>query len=338
MGKLELRDLTIRYRTETIVTGLNLTVDDGEFFSLVGPSGVGKTSLLKTIAGLHFPDQGQIFINGREVTVTSADKRDTVLIFQKPLLFPFLNVFQNIAFGLKMAGMEQKKIQEKIADVLKLMELEGFERRKVHQLSGGQQQRVALARGLVLAPSLLLLDEPLSSLDPGLRLKMRDLIKKVQRKTNITMLFVTHDQAEALTISDRIGVLLDGRVQQAGTPHQLFYRPATAEVAGFFGNTNFLTGAVRRNMFCWNALKLPLVHRNQDRASGVVRPEDITISLTREDNSIAATVTSVSFEGALTRVTVTLGAEQLTVLTTRTGCRRGDRVWLTIDPENIHFF
>ncbi len=218
MGRLEVQDLTVRYSHKPVVHNFSLTVNDGEMVSLLGPSGVGKTTILKAIAGLLHPASGKILINGQCVDHLPAEKRDAVLIFQKPLLFPFLDVGQNIAFGLKMAKVKQASARKKIDRILAITGLEGFKNRKIHQLSGGQQQRVALARGLVLEPSVLLLDEPLSNLDAELRQQMRELISSVQAQTGTTMLFVTHDQSEAFAISDRICVLLDGSLRQTGTP------------------------------------------------------------------------------------------------------------------------
>ena len=233
MGYLELQKLTINYGKTAVVRDLSLSVSNGEIVTLLGPSGAGKTTILKAIAGLLKPVSGKIFINDIQVNHLPAEKRDAVLIFQKPLLFPFLNVSQNIGFGLKMQQAGRKEAERKISKILEITMLTGLHDRKIHQLSGGQQQRVALARGLVLEPSILLLDEPLSNLDADLRQQMRELIQAVQEQTGTTMLFVTHDQSEALAISDRVCLLLDGRLRQAGKPEELFYFPADPEVAMF---------------------------------------------------------------------------------------------------------
>ena len=239
MGELQLKNLTIRYGSVPIVRNLNLEVHDGEMVALLGPSGAGKTTVLKAVAGLIHPHEGEIIIDGQPVKNLPPEKRNAVMVFQKSLLFPFMNVAQNIAFGMRMQGFQGREARFKIREIMQLTELDGLGQRKIHELSGGQQQRVSLARALVLKPAILLLDEPLSNLDANLRQQMRELIQDIQTETRITTLFVTHDQAEALMISHRVGLLLDGRLRQVGEPRDLFYRPADTDVARFFGGCNF---------------------------------------------------------------------------------------------------
>lgn len=246
MGELLLRNLTIRYGSTAVVRDFDLEVLDGEMVALLGPSGTGKTTLLKAVAGLIHPYRGEIIIDGQPVNYLPPEKRSAVMVFQKSLLFPFLNVAQNIAFGLRMKGRQGRDTRQKIQEIMQLTELTGLEQRKVHELSGGQQQRVSLARALVLKPAILLLDEPLSNLDANLRQQMRELIQDIQAETRITTLFVTHDQAEALMISHRVGLLLDGRLRQVGKPRDLFYRPADPEVARFFWWLQFYPGPDKR--------------------------------------------------------------------------------------------
>lgn len=336
MGKLELQDLTISYEGKTVIRNLSLDINDGELVSLLGPSGVGKTTILKTIAGLLRPDSGSIIINGQRVDNLPAEKRDAVLIFQKPLLFPFLDVGKNIGFGLKMAKINGLAAEKKIDRIIEITGLEGLKNRKIHQLSGGQQQRVALARGLVIEPSVLLLDEPLSNLDAELRRQMRELIGSVQAATGITMLFVTHDQSEAFAISDRICVLLDGSLRQAGTPGDLFYRPQDGDVANFFGCTNLIKGAIRSGLFEGGFAGCPTNLADSPRATAVIRPEDISLSSTRKEHALAGKITQIQFEGSTTRLTIECEEQTFDVLSLRPDFSVGQSVWLSFPVDRLH--
>ncbi len=344
MGYLELQNLTINYGKTPIIRDLSLSISNGEIVSLLGPSGAGKTTILKTIAGLLQPASGKILINNIPVNHLPAEKRDAVLIFQKPLLFPFLNVAQNIGFGLKMQQITGIKAEKKIGKILEITELTDLQNRKIHQLSGGQQQRVALARGLVLEPSILLLDEPLSNLDASLRQQMRELIQTVQKQTGTTMLFVTHDQSEALTISDRVCLLLDGRLRQVGKPEELFYLPAAPEVARFFGCNNILCGTDDGKK---NITTFSNTHLNRCSNGGkpfTIRPEDIEIlSASRTGpevlhQSFEGRVIGVTFEGQLTRLTIEVKKIQITVLCGRPTYRIGQSVRLKMPKNCVHFF
>ncbi len=335
MERLGLRGLTIQYGSTTVIRDLHLSIQDGELVSLLGPSGAGKTTILKTIAGLLPPADGRIYIDGACVNHLPAEKRDAVLIFQKPLLFPFLDVNHNIGFGLKMRHTKRQTARKKIEKILEITGLNGLGTRKIHQLSGGQQQRVALARGLVLEPAILLLDEPLSNLDPGLRGQMRDLICSLQIQTKTTMLFVTHDQSEALSISDRVCLLLDGKLRQSGTPRELFYHPADQDVARFFGCDNILP--------CHTFL--PKQYPNGRKKLFSIRPEDIEISADgRSQDGLRkswfnGTVEKITFEGQLTKITVsTSPGYRLTVLCRRPSFHPGQSVYLRFPKERIHYF
>ncbi len=338
MGRLGLRSLTISFSTKPVIQDLSLDIKDGEMVSLLGPSGVGKTTILKAIAGLLQPASGSILINDERVDHLPAEKRDAVLIFQKPLLFPFLDVGQNIGFGLKMAGIKRPDATRQIDKILEITGLEKFKHRKIHQLSGGQQQRVALARGLVLEPSVLLLDEPLSNLDAELRQQMRELICTIQRQTGTTMLFVTHDQSEALAISDRVCVLLDGRLRQTGTPAELFYQPADADVARFFGCTNFMSGTIHNGIFQSGAVSCTTPLGDSPKTLAVIRPEDIVLSTSETENTIAGKIVQIQFEGSTTRVTIEAGNNIFTALSLRPDCTREQAVWLHFPPARLHIF
>jgi ABC-type Fe3+/spermidine/putrescine transport system ATPase subunit len=242
MTYLELKGLGKKFEgaDKASVDGVDLAVDEGQIVVLLGPSGCGKTTTLKMIAGLLPTSAGEITLDGRSILGVPADRRDVSMVFQKPLLFPHMTVAQNIGFGLKMRGVKQPEIDLKVAEALDLVKLNGFGNRKVNQLSGGQEQRVSLARALVIEPKLLLLDEPLSALDAELRLEMRELILSIKHKLGITVMFVTHDQQEAVMLADRIALMVDGKIVQYDEPRVFFSRPRTRRVAEFFGWTNFV--------------------------------------------------------------------------------------------------
>ncbi len=233
------------------MVGLDLEVADGEFFSLLGPSGCGKTTTLRMIAGFARPTSGRIFFGDRDVTTVPPEMRDTALVFQSYALFPHMNVFENVAFGLKARGMgrflsaDREELARKVAQALSLVKLDGFQARPVRELSGGQQQRVALARAIVVEPTVLLLDEPLSNLDESLRAETRAEIRSLQKELRKTTIYVTHNQEEALSMSDRICVMSEGIVQQIGTPEEIYFEPATAFVAKFIRGANLIPGIVR---------------------------------------------------------------------------------------------
>jgi ABC-type Fe3+/spermidine/putrescine transport system ATPase subunit len=339
MGILKLKDIDISYGGEAVILGLSLEVADGELVSLVGPSGAGKTTVLKAVAGLLQPDRGEILIDGRSVMGQPPERRSAVMVFQKPLLFPFMNVEQNIGFGLRMQGVAPAEARSRISAMLALVQLTGLEHRKVHELSGGQQQRVALARALVLKPSVLLLDEPLSSLDANLRQQMRDLIGDIQTETRITTLFVTHDQAEALMVSRRIGLLLEGRLRQIGSPQDLFLRPADREVCEFFGGCNFFKGRIRQGVFecVLGSFPAPGIRANGHCLTATIRPEDILIA-PDSGGSLWGRVLKTSFEGVATRLWMQCGDTSLVALTRSGNFEPGQRVRLGIPAEKIRVF
>jgi ABC-type Fe3+/spermidine/putrescine transport system ATPase subunit len=315
-------------------------VADGELVSILGPSGAGKTTILKAVAGLLQPRRGKIFINDLPIDELPPEKRDAVMVFQKALLFPFMNVEQNVAFGLRMRGRLGKTEQQRINEILDLVQLNGLNHRKVHELSGGQQQRVSLARALVLKPAILLLDEPLSNLDSNLRQQMRDLIKLIQTQTHITTLFVTHDQSEALMLSHRVSLLLEGTLRQIGTPQELFYQPIDVDVARFFGGCNFFEGHVKAGEFHSKLGTFPVdlpFTTNGHPLTATIRPEDILISANGMPG-LEGTVQAIDFEGSTTRVRVDLDSIKCCVITNEPGYSPGQSVRVCFPPEKIRVF
>ena len=239
-GEVVLVDLVKRFADVTAVAGINLDMPPGEFFSLLGPSGCGKTTTLRCIAGFERPDEGQILLDGVDMAQTPPHKRNVNTVFQNYALFPHLSVADNVAFGLRYKDVSKVEAKKKVGDALALVRLEGYEKRRPSQLSGGQQQRVALARALILNPAVLLLDEPLGALDAKLRKALQIELKSLQQEVGITFIYVTHDQEEALTMSDRLAVMSAGRVEQVGTPSEVYEEPATAYVADFLGVSNLM--------------------------------------------------------------------------------------------------
>ena len=339
MGDLILKNLTIRYGVQAVVSDFNLEVQNGEMVSLLGPSGAGKTTLLKAVAGLIQPEKGEIFIDGRSVRDLAPEKRNAVMVFQKTLLFPFLNVAQNIAFGLRMQRHNGSNTKRRIEQILQLTQLTGLGRRKIHELSGGQQQRVSLARALVLKPAVLLLDEPLSNLDANLRQQMRELIQDIQAETRITTLFVTHDQAEALMISHRVCLLLNGRLRQTGKPRELFYLPADTEVARFFGGCNFIQGRVKDGVFRsqFGNAPAPEVNGNGHLRTATIRPEDIQLSLDAKYD-LHGEIAKTNFEGSATRIWVNCRDTRFVVLTPDNDFKPGQNVHVHLPPDKIRIF
>ena len=282
----------------TALAGVSLAVAPGEFFTLLGPSGCGKTTLLRLLAGFEAPDAGAIRIGGRDVTADPPHRRPVNTVFQSYALFPHLTVARNVSFGLEMRGTPRRDADARAREMLELVELSAMADRRPAQLSGGQQQRVALARALAPAPEVLLLDEPLSALDLKLRQAMRRELSRIQHETGITFVFVTHDQEEALAMSDRIAVMRDGRILQTGTPREIYDAPSSRFVADFIGETNFLTGEAAQG-----ALRLPsgeTLPAPADRSGEItlaVRPEQVRLGPAGEAGTLAATVTDAVYMG-----------------------------------------
>jgi ABC-type Fe3+/spermidine/putrescine transport system ATPase subunit len=301
------------------IRGLDLTVEAGRITALLGPSGAGKTTVMKLIAGLLTPDSGEISLSGQSVLTLPPERRGVVMVFQNPLLFPHLSVAENVGFGLRMRGLPAAQIAARVDAMLERTQLTGLGRRRPVELSGGQAQRVALARALVLQPDLLLLDEPLSSLDPTLRDEMRQLILTLQREMAITTLVVTHDQTEAVVMADQIALLLDGRLAQHAPPDVIYQRPATLAVARFFGGVNFLPGVAADGVFqsAIGPLRLPQgLPPDLSHGPGIltIRPEAIVLGPPGSLAALPATLRGCSFLGTQSRVDLDVAGTALQAL------------------------
>jgi len=306
---VEFRRLRREFGEVKALDGLNLLIEPGELVALLGPSGCGKTTALRVLAGLEQVDSGEVLVDGSDVVGVPANKRDMGMVFQAYSLFPNLTVLDNVAFGLRLRGQGTTTRQKRAQELLELVGLDTHAKRYPHQLSGGQQQRVALARALAIEPRVLLLDEPLSALDAQVRTQLRDEIRRLQLRVGITTLFVTHDQEEALSIADRVGVMKAGRLEQCDTPAALYARPATAFVAEFVGTMNHLAGTVTGGGtevdVAGQRLKLAEPGERPDGAAVrvLVRPESVTLEAATDGQ---ARITDHSFRGAVTRLTAVL--------------------------------
>jgi len=346
MSAISLRGLTKRFGSVVAVDDLSLEVRDGELIALLGPSGCGKTTTLRSVAGFETPDAGEIYFGDRRVTALLPEQRNIGMVFQNYALFPHLTVLENVAFGLEMRRERADAIASRVAAVLAKVQLSGLERRYPRQLSGGQQQRAALARALVISPDVLLLDEPLANLDAKLREEMRFYVRSLQQEVGITTVYVTHDQAEAMVIADRIAVMFAGRIHQLAEPREIYHRPGTAMVAEFIGLTNFIAGEIAGRDGDLVILETAL---GSLRGAGrppetgeksrvlIVRPEAIRAS--REpgpaaQNRLAGTVRAVAFLGNLVdyRVEVSPGMVLRVQGDPHAGIGAGERVHLTFDP------
>ena len=335
---IELKNITVRFDGETVLDNLNLTIRDGEFVTLLGSSGCGKTTTLRIIAGFLEPDEGEVFFDSKNMNGVPAHKREVNTIFQRYSLFPHYNVYDNVAYGLKVRHVPKDEIRERVMEMLRLVNLEGFAKRSVAKLSGGQQQRVAIARALVLKPKVLLLDEPLSALDAKLRKDMQVELRSIQQATGITFIFVTHDQEEALSMSDTVVVMNEGRVQQIGAPEDIYNEPQNAFVADFIGESNILDGIMKEDFTAqFSGHTFRCVDRGfapGEAVDIVVRPEDVDI-VKPEDGMLRGTVTSVTFLGVHYEIIVDIGGFKWMIQTTDF-VGEGETIGLYIEPDAIH--
>lgn len=336
---IELRHISKVYSDNGFkaVDDFNLEVKRGEFVTFLGPSGCGKTTTLRMIAGFEMPTSGEILLNGEDISQLPANKRPINTVFQRYALFPHMNIYDNIAFGLKLKKLPKEEIRKKVKRVLDIVDLEGFENRKISTLSGGQQQRIASARALVNEPEILMLDEPLGALDLKMRQEMQIELKHMHDELGITFIYVTHDQEEALTMSDKIVVLSEGRIQQIGTPEDIYNEPQNAFVADFIGESNIFKGIMTGHMkvrFCGGEFIGMDDVPEGTLVDVVVRPEDVIITKP-EDGIVEGEVVSVIFKGMHYEVTVESGKYEMVIRTTK--CYSvGERIGMKLEPDGIH--
>ncbi|MBR3645740.1 MAG: ABC transporter ATP-binding protein [Lachnospiraceae bacterium] len=335
---IEIKGLTKTFDDQQVLRGIDLEIKENEFLTLLGPSGCGKTTILRILAGFDDPSQGEVLFNGSDLLQIPAYKREINTVFQKYSLFPFLNVYDNVAFGLRLKKVPKETIDEKVNKMLKLVGLEGFENRDVTRLSGGQQQRVAIARALVNEPKVLLLDEPLGALDAKLRKDMQTELKKIQREVGITFIFVTHDQEEALSMSDTVVVLNDGIIQQIGTPLDIYNEPENRFVAEFIGESNIIEGNMIDDCLVrFDGVDFKCVDKGfkkNEEIEVVLRPEDIKIGDVGS-GQLDGEVKSVVFKGVHYEYIIESHARNYKVQTTELH-EVGTKVGMRIDPDDIH--
>ena len=339
MAKLiELKGITKSFDGECVLNSINLYIRDGEFITLLGPSGCGKTTTLRIIGGFETADAGELYFNGTEISDVPPHKRQVNTVFQKYALFPHLNVYENIAFPLRMKKKSEDEIKARVTDMLKMVALVGFENKSVSTLSGGQQQRVAIARALVSHPKVLLLDEPLGALDLKLRKDMQNELKNIQKAIGITFIYVTHDQEEALSMSDTIVVMADGEIQQIGTPTDIYNEPKNAFVADFIGESNIVDGIMLEDK------KVRMSGHTFDCVDGgyakgeavdvVVRPEDVDV-VKPEDGMLTGIVSNVTFKGVHYEIIVDIGGFKWMIQSTDYVAPE-QKIGLFIEPDAIH--
>ncbi len=335
---IDLKNISISFDGEQILKNINLYIRDGEFITFLGPSGCGKTTTLRIIAGFLEPDDGDVIFDNKRINGVPPHKREVNTIFQRYALFPHLNVAENIAFGLKLKKMHKNEIDAKVSEMLALVNLKGFEHRNINSLSGGQQQRVAIARALAVDPKVLLLDEPLGALDLKLRKDMQNELKKIQQRLGITFIYVTHDQEEALSMSDTIVVMDGGKIQQIGSPTDIYNEPKNAFVADFIGESNIVDGIMKQDKvveFSGHVFDcLDGGFAKNEAVDVVVRPEDVDV-VSVEQGMLTGKVTSVTFKGVHYEIIVDIGGFLWMIQSTDIQYE-GSEIGLVIEPDAIH--
>lgn len=352
MTRVSLRNVTKRFGSVYAAHNVELSINKGELFTLLGPSGCGKTTTLRMIAGFEYPDSGHVFFDDEDVTYTKPYERGTAMVFQNYALWPHMSVFDNVAYGLKIKKLSKEETKRRVLEVLDLVGLRGLESRYPLQLSGGQQQRVALARALVVEPKVLLLDEPLSNLDAKLRVRMREEIKRIQRSLGITTIYVTHDQEEAMSISDRIAVMNQGRVLQVGTPQDIYFRPRNTFVATFIGKSTLLQGRVLKinadsvlvdvggETKVVGKLAGDSIPREGSEVILVIKPEDFLVEPPGEPHNVIEGVVEFSmFLGSFTQLRVSVANQNLKVFVDpKTEVKPGEKFTVYVKVSDVLVF
>ena len=335
---IDLKDISVSFDGEKVLDGMNLSIEDKKFLTFLGPSGCGKTTTLRVIAGFLQPDSGDVIFDGKRINGVPSHKRQVNTIFQRYALFTHLNVFENIAFGLRIRKTPEKEIRRRVSEMLELVNLRGFDERSVNSLSGGQQQRVAIARALIVNPRVLLLDEPLGALDLKLRKDMQNELKSIQKRLEITFIYVTHDQEEALSMSDKIVVMDSGRIQQIGTPIDIYNEPVNAFVADFIGESNIVDGVMVKDYECrFSGAQFKCLDKGfapNEPVDVVVRPEDVDV-VSAEQGMLRGVVTAITFKGVHYEIIVDIGGFKWMIQSTDAQ-RVGDNIGLYIEPDAIH--
>lgn len=335
---ISLKNISISFNGHKILENFSLDIKNGEFVTFLGSSGCGKTTTLRIIAGFEKPDSGEILFSGKEINNVPAHKREINTIFQNYALFPHLNVYENIAFGMRLSKKSEDYIEKEVTNMLKLVSLSGFSSRKIASLSGGQQQRVAIARALVNRPKVLLLDEPLGALDLKLRKDMQTELKNIQQQTGITFVFVTHDQEEALSMSDTVVVMDKGKIQQIGSPQDIYNEPKNAFVADFIGESNIIDGVMFEDKLvkfagkCFKCLDSGFA--KNEPVDVVIRPEDIKVT-SPEKGDISGKVISVTFIGVHYEIIVDIDGFKWMIQSTESQVP-GENIGLVLEPDDIH--
>lgn len=341
LGKIiDLKDITVKYGDNVVLDKLNLYINEKEFITLLGPSGCGKTTTLRCIAGFIEPDSGDVIFEGKRINDVPPHKRKVNTIFQRYALFSHLNVYENIAFGPQLQKKSKDEIRQTVAQMLELVNLKGFEKRSIDSLSGGQQQRVAIARALANNPHVLLLDEPLGALDLKLRKDMQTELKAIQKRLGITFIYVTHDQEEALSMSDTVVVMDKGKIQQIGTPEDIYNEPVNAFVADFIGESNIVDAIMLKDyVVSFGGVTFDCLDAGFGEnafVEAVVRPEDIRIVEPGAKASLTGKITSVTFKGVHFEILVDVGGFIWMIQTTEENHKVGEKIGMYIEPDAIH--
>lgn len=349
MSLLKADNLKKSFGQKQVLHGVSFTVHDRDFLSLLGPSGCGKTTILRIISGLETPDSGSVTIGGENITQLSPEKRNIGMVFQNYALFPSMNVEKNVGYGLKMRKVPKDEISQRVQDALKLVRLEGYGSRRISQMSGGEQQRIALARALVIQPDILLLDEPLSALDRKIRTEMQYEVRRIQQEVGITTIFVTHDQEEAMTMSDKIILMNDGNIEQHSDPWTMYNRPGSVFASDFLGKSNILGATLRQDKNQWKAIgagwQLPVEYNGSgkqgDQIKIAVRSEHIIISTQKTKDSLPFLLTDKVFTGVTCKLIGKLGTDTIEVQTIGLQPENynvGDILHLNIPSNRIIYF